>query len=233
MSTDTMLDKLNRLRANSGKEPLKSWKASKDRLMDAISDLEKQGFQDVLPGANTTVTPKTDDPEILKALTEAAAKGEEETAEEPPKPKVTKVKSELARGVPGGNDSTHSRKALADQRQKERQEKKADKRKADGKMAKVDPQKDPDKAERQKKHIADKRAKREAEGKLKPKRETNPDEITVAEIARDLGLHPKIARAKLRRHEAKINDLHTKGQDRWTFPQSAKKTLVDILQGKK
>lgn len=235
MSTDTMLGKLNRLRVNAGKPELKSWKASKDKLIDAISDLEKKGFQDVYPGADTTVIPKTDDPEILKALAEKEAEEaekDEEEGTEKKKPEVKKIKSELARGVPGGNDSTHSRKSLADQRQRERKEAKSAK-KAEKKLAKgeVDPKKDPEKAARQKKHIEDKR---KASGRdKKPPKETNANEITVAEVARELGLSPKIARAKLRRHEAKINDLHTKGQDRWTFPKSAKKTLVDILNGKK
>lgn len=228
MSTDTMLNKLNRLRVNAGKPELKSWKTSKDKLMDAISSLENQGFQDVFPGANTDAAPVTTDPEILKAL----AKEEEEKAP----PKVTKIKSELARGVPGGNDSTHSRKSLADQREKERKEAKKQKRiklsKEEQSSIKEEAA-DRGKAERQKKHIEEKRAKRAAEGKLKPAKEKNSDEITVADIARELGLHPKIARAKLRRHEAKINDLHTKGQDRWAFPKSAKKVLVDILNGKK
>jgi hypothetical protein len=234
MSADTMLNKLNRLRVNAGKPELKSWKASKDKLMDAISDLEKKGFQDVFPGADTTVIPKTDDPEILAALAKAAdeedEKGEKDEDSPKEKPKVTKIKSELARGVPAGNDSTHSRKSLADQRQKERKEKKAEKKIAKGE---VDPKKDPEKAERQKKHIEEKREKRKAEGKLKPAKEKSSDEVTVAEVARELGFSPKIARAKLRRHEAKINDLHTKGQDRWTFPKSARKTLVNILSGKK
>lgn len=245
MSTDTMLGKLNRLRVNAGKTELKSWKASKDKLIDAISDLEKQGFQDVYPGADTTVIPKTDDPEILKALAEKEAeeaeKAEEEAAEK--KPEVKKIKSELARGVPGGNDSIHSRKSLADQRQRERKEAKSAK-KAEKKLAKgeVDPKKDPEKAARQKKHIEDKRAARAEKNKAKGRDPNNgriklhhdpATEITVADIARDLGLSPKIARAKLRRHEAKINDLHMKGQDRWAFPKSAKKTLVDILNGKK
>jgi hypothetical protein len=99
MSTDTMLNKLNRLRLNAGKPELKSWKASKDKLMDAISSFENQGFQDVFPGANTDAAPVTTDPEIIKAL----AKANEEKDEDPPKgqPKITKIKSELARGVPG------------------------------------------------------------------------------------------------------------------------------------
>jgi hypothetical protein len=52
----------------------------------------------------------------------------------------------------------------------------------------------------------------------------------VADIARELDIDPKIARAKLRRHEDKISKLHTKGQDRWTFPKSARKTIADILK---
>lgn len=93
----------------------------------------------------------------------------------------------------------------------------------------VDAKKEPEKAARQKKHIEDKKKAREG----KPAKEKNDKEVTVAELCRELGIDAKQGRAKMRRHEAKIQSLHTKGQDRWTFPKSAKEVLVNILSSKK
>lgn len=241
------LDKLNRLRQNAGKPPLKSWKASKDKLIDAIKVLEEAGHLDVLPGANPNAAPQVgDDPELAKALltpdkkneTDASEEGQEKAEAELEKreeKKPTKVKAELARGVAADHHSAHSRKSLHDQRQRE---KKATKNAKDEekKLAKgqVDPDKEPEKAARQQKHIEDKKAKREKEGKAtKPAKEKSGDEITVAEIARELSLDPKIARAKLRRYEGKDSYPDTVKGERWTFPMKAKKTLIDILTGKK
>lgn len=238
------LAKLNRLRVNAGKTELKSWKASQSKLKEAITKLQEEGHTDALPGANIDATPQTDDPEVLAKLMEK--KETEETSEETTEKTVTKVKSALARGADNGAFTEHSRKSVQDQRIKERAEEKAKRKevklsKGDKKQIKDEAEdreyskkKDrDDKAERQKKHIEEKRAKRAAEGKLKPPKEKDPNEVTVADIARDLGIEPKIARAKLRRHEDKLEKLHTKGQDRWTFPKSARKDIEKILKGSK
>lgn len=212
------LDKLNRLRENAGKKPLASWKASQAKLGEAIKILEDQGFTDILPGANPEVQPITDDPEVAKNLPLTEEKTEEkvETIQEDPKPAPKKIKGKpsLANGLGTDGYARHSRKAVEDHRAKEKRDKKED----------------PDKAERQKKHIEEKREKRKAEGKLKPPKEKNDNEITVADIARELGIDPRVARAKLRRNEDKIKDLHTKGQDRWTFPKSVKSDIMKILK---
>lgn len=233
------LAKLNRLRVNAGKTELKSWKASQSKLKEAITKLQEEGHTDALPGANIDATPQTDDPEVLAKLMEK--KETEETSEETTEKTVTKVKSALARGADNGAFTEHSRKSVQDQRIKERAEEKAKRKeiklsKGDKKQIKdeaKDRKKELDRADRQKKIIEEKRAKRAAEGKLKPPKEKDPNEVTVADIARDLGIEPKIARAKLRRHEAKLEKLHTKGQDRWTFPKSAAKEIKAILKGSK
>lgn len=231
------LAKLNRLRVNAGKPELKSFKASQEKLDEAIKKLEDAGHTDVLPGANTDAAPVTDDPEV-----KAARPDDEPKPEAKKEPTKTNGKPSLARGLDTESYAHHSRKAVRDIREKEKKEKKAeaaklspeDKKqiKDEAKLRKgeVDPKKDPEKAARQKKHIEDKQAARKKAGKVAKSREKNPDEITVADIARELDMDPKIARAKLRRHEAKIEKLHTKGQDRWTFPKSAKKTIADILK---
>lgn len=210
----TRLEKLNRLRVNAGKKPLKSWKASQDSLLDAIEDLKKAGFSDALPGANLEAEPKTDDPEVAAAL-------------EKPAPEVKHIKPGLGRGLGDEKYAVHSRKAVQDHRRDEKKAAKEEKKLAKGE---VDPEKEPEKAARQKKHIEDKRAKRKTEGKGSKRKAIDPGEITVAEIARDLGIDPKQARAKLRRHEDKLIKLHTKGQDRWVFPKSAAKEIKAILK---
>lgn len=100
-----------------------------------------------------------------------------------------------------------------------------------GKLPKgqVDPKKDPEKAARQAKHIEDKRAARAG----KPAKEKSGDEVTVAELCRELGIDPKVGRAKLRRHEDKLTKLHSEGQDRWTFPKKAAAEIKAILKGGK
>lgn len=231
------LAKLNRLRVNAGKSELKSWKASKDKLLDAIAALEKEGFVDAVPGADLKVTPQTEDPVVAAALIaaekEAAARAE----------KTTIIKPGLGRGLGDEKYAVHSRKAVQDHRRDEKKERKQEKARllseedqaqikdeADHRKGKVDAKKDPEKAARQAKHIADKKAKREGAGKASVKKPINSNEITVADIARDLGIDPKIARAKLRRHEDKLTKLHTKGQDRWTFPKSAAAEIKKILK---
>ena len=231
------LDKLNRLRVNAGKLPLKSWKASQAKLDAAVQALEDAGHTDVLPGANPEAEPVTDDPEVA-----AARPADPEPPEEPAPKKVTNGKPSLARGLDTELYARNCRKAVRDHREKEKKEKKAaqvelsdeDKAqiKAEAKLRKgeVDPKKDPKKAARQKKHIEEKQAARKKAGKAPARKEVGADEITVADIARKLDIDPKVARAKLRRHEAKISKLHSKGQDRWTFPKSAEKTITDILK---
>lgn len=222
------LDKLNRLRVNAGKPELKSWKASGAKLDEAIKTLEAAGFTDVVPGADPNAKPVTDDPVIAKVL----------PAEEPKaaEPEVKKQKAQLARGLETDSMARQSRIAVQMAREKERREEKAEKvevkakekaAKKEQKIAgKVDPKKDPERAKRQEKHVKDKQAARAA----KPKAEKNDNEFTVAELCRELDIDPKVGRAKLRRHEDKISKLHTKGQDRWTFPISAKKELSSILK---
>lgn len=229
MSND--LAKLNRLRVNAGKSELKSWKASQEKLDATIKALEDAGHTDVLPGANPDAEPVIDDPEVAAAR---PAEPEPEKKE----PKVTNGKPSLARGLDTDGYAKHSRKAVRDIREAEKKEKAklspADKKQIKDEAAlrkgEVDPKKDPKKAARQKKHIEDKKAARAKAGKTSKTKTVNENEITVADIARKLDIDPKVARAKLRRHEDKISKLHTKGQDRWTFPKSAEKTITDILK---
>jgi hypothetical protein len=227
-------DKLNRLRVNAGKPELKSWKASQDKLSDAIKTLETAGFTDVLPGAVNT-TPKTDDPEIAQALTadHPMMKNMDNSTKTPPaaKKEATKVRGMLARGLDTDSYARHSREKVQDLRRAEKKAKEASDPKKTKKIAgKIDEKKDPAKAARQKKHVEDKQKARAA---APPAKEKNPNEITVADICRELDIDPKVGRAKLRRHEAKLAHFKTKGQDRWTFPIKAGDEIRKILKGSK
>ena len=228
------LDKLNRMRANINKPPLVSWKASKNKLTEAIKNLEAQGVSDVVTGANPQAKPVTDDPVVAKTLP---------SEEEKKEPETKKVKAQLAKGLETDTMARQSRIAVQMQREREREEakeakreekaaKKKDKKKKKEKLPKgqVDPEKDPEKAKRQQEHIKAKKEAREKSGKKAAKSKAGDDEITVADIARDLGIDPKVARAKLRRHEDRLKSLHTKGQDRWVFPKSAQKEISKILK---
>jgi hypothetical protein len=249
---DNNLDKLNRLRVNAGKGELKSWKASHQKLEEAITKLQKAGFVDALPGADINAKPNTSDPEIQAARPDEPEEEEkpklEDSAmmknvakEDKPEKATTRVKAHLARGLDTDQMARQSRARVRDIREQEKKDrkpaaklskkdKKQIKDEAKDRRGQVDATKDPAKAARQKKHIEEKQAARTAAGKTVKPREKNADEITVADIARELNIDPKVARAKLRRHEDKITPLHSKGQDRWTFPKSAKKTIADILK---
>lgn len=275
------LAQLNRLRVNSGKTELKSWKASKTALQEQIDKLLAAGVSDALPGAALNVVPQTDNPEIIEAMKPKEEPKDDEQNDEPKSlsesalgkmatPKSDKAdkpakkeKAKLARGLETDTMAVQSRAAVQSRRAKEKREedeankpkltkKQRKKLKKMKKLAKlneqdkaaikdeatarkpkiageVDAKKEPEKAERQKKHIADKQKAR-AE---KPVKEKDDKNFTVADLARELDIEPKVARAKLRRHEEKLQSLHTKGQDRWTFPNSAKAEVSKILSGKK
>lgn len=253
MSND--LAKLNRLRVNAGKTELKSWKASQAKLDEAVGVLENAGFTDALPGANVNAAPIIEDPEIAKARPEPEEKDDAETPAKSDEPKTTKIKPHLARGLDTDGYAKHSRTAVAQHRERERKEQKEAKKRAkldlsDADQAqiedeaksrkiagRVDPKADPEKAKRQLDKVDAKRKDREEKNKAAGKNPANgrlkapgDDEITVAEISRELDIDPKVARAKLRRHEDKLTKLHTKGQDRWTFPKTAKAEIVKILK---
>jgi hypothetical protein len=59
--------------------------------------------------------------------------------------------------------------------------------------------------------------------KLTPK--TNGNEVTIAQLARELGINPRVARAKCRRRRAELN---AQGKA-WSFPAAAREQLVKFL----
>lgn len=236
------LDKLNRLRVNAGKTELKAWKASQAKLEEQIKALEDAGFTDVLPGANTAAQPITNDPEVAAARAEpdpppsiedsALAKHIDNTPPVERKPATTtKAKAHLARGLDTDPYARQSRERVRDLREKEKAEEA--KKKSSLKKGQVDSKKDPEKAKRQEKHIAEKRAQREKEGKLKPVKEKDPNKVTAADLAREIDMDPKVARAKLRRHADKIQKIVKDWDGSWEFPKKAAEDIKKILRSEK
>lgn len=233
----TDLAKLNRLRENAGMQPLKSWKASKEKLQEKIDDLIEKGYVDVLPGADVSVAPKTDDPEL------AAARPEDK-----PPPTVNKVRPGLGRGVESDAFGRQCRESIRDSREKERKDAKSNRRKAKkGEVqlseedkrflkdesafrGKVDPSKDPEKAKRQADKVKAKKDKRQADGKTTKK--IVEDQVTAADLAREVGMSPKVARAKFRRHQKKIKDIYPQwgGIGDWVFPKKLASDIKKILK---
>lgn len=196
------------------------------------------------PDAKADTPPTADEIPALKDS--ALSKNVGNPVVEENKDKIHKHPARLARGT---DTETHCRKAVADAREKTKKEKKADKERKksiDKDFKRSDKGKKPKKAKIKKnkdgtatktttsgnvrqlgKELAEKITKQRKE-KHADKR-ADPDNFTVAELGRECGMDPKVARAKLRRHEDKIKKLHTKGQDRWVFPNSARKQLKAIL----
>jgi len=252
---ESQLGKLNRLRLNASKPELKSWKASTAKLQEAITSLESAGFIDVLPGANIETRPVTDDPVVAKNLPLA----DEEKLIEKPSPKTTKVPTGLARGIDVPDTWTrHSREKMKDENARLRADKKvklgdsikeqalklSELEKAGIKeealaRGQVDPKKDPEKAARQAKHVADKKAarasrpdKKSKDDKPKASTEVSDDQITIADLARELGREPKIVRSKLRRpkYAEAVAKLRVKGREDWVFPKSAREELLKLVK---
>ena len=229
--------KLNRLRVNAGKAELKSWKASEVKLDETITKLEAAGFVDTIPGANPDAPPVIDDPAVAKAR---PLKEEEEEPKDAKDKEPTKYKPGLGRGLHNEPYARSCRKAIQDHRRREKaeakkarlsdKEKRAIEEEAEFRKGRVDPKKDPEKAKRQQEKIAAKQAARKAAGKTAKKREVGDDQITAADIARSLGIDPKIARAKLRRYEDKPEYPKPVEGERWVFPKSAEKALTKILK---
>lgn len=237
------LEMLNRLRVNAGKSELGSWKASKVKLVEAVKSLQAAGYTDALPGANLAAKPKTDDPVIakvlpkeeetpkpkkskglhpaIKSVTSTDHKTVEIKSEPKKEPVVTSGKAKLARGLETESMARQSRIAI--QMDREREKRESDKVKSETKAAakeeKAAAKKDkPKKTKTNKKSVFTKAPK-------------NDNEVTVADICRELDIDPKIGRAKLRRHTDKLAKLYAKGvTEGWTFPIAAKAALINILK---
>lgn len=251
---DQPFDKLNRLRKKAGQRPLKSWKASADDLQHQIERLENDGYEDPGPDPIPVEQPPVDFGPDAKADTPPTAdeipslKDSPLIANPDPEKPVVKHPARLARGT---ETESHCRKAVADAREKTKKEKKAlkeNQRFLAGKKPKLTKkQRKAAKKARLQKHKDGTATKTTTAGnKRKLGKELvdkidkqskakhadsriDKDNFTVAELARECDMDPKVARAKLRRHEDRIKKLHSKGQDRWVFPNTARKTLKEIL----
>ena len=64
----------------------------------------------------------------------------------------------------------------------------------------------------------------------KTKVAAEPKVFSLADLARDLELDPKIARAKARRNADSFNKLRVKGDDHWNFPVAKREAVSRLLQ---
>lgn len=55
--------------------------------------------------------------------------------------------------------------------------------------------------------------------------------FTLAALARDLKVDPKVARAKARRNADQFGKLRSKGADNWTFPVARREAVSQLLTG--
>lgn len=203
------------------------------------------------PAIIAALTPKEKVKDDVPSLADSAMGKMATPAPAEPEKVATRGRASLARGLDTDIMATQSRMAVQMARSKEKREKKAiddaakpkeakvklskadkkqikDEQKAREARGEVNAKKDPEKAARQQQHIKDKQAARAA----KPKVEKDDKLITVADLARELDVDPKVARAKLRRYEGKAEYPKTVAGERWTFPKSAKDALSKILSSK-
>lgn len=59
----------------------------------------------------------------------------------------------------------------------------------------------------------------------------NAKVFTLAALARDLKVDPKVARAKARRNADQFGKLRSKGADNWTFPVARREAVSQLLTG--
>lgn len=226
MNLEDSLAKLNRLRKRANQRSVTAWKGSTDQLEAQIKRLEKEGYED--PGAPEPIDfgpdAKADIPPTAKQI---AALKERPGYAPGDQDKLHIMPTRLARGT---DTESHCKKAVQDLRRDSSPKKK--------KKAKFKDNKDGSATKTttagKKRHIGkdlNNQIKKQREDKHSDKRADDKN-FTVAELARDLGMDAKVARAKLRRHEDDIKKLHSKGQDRWVFPNSAKKQIAAILKPK-
>lgn len=58
----------------------------------------------------------------------------------------------------------------------------------------------------------------------------DPDVVTLADLARELGRNPKVIRAKLRRlYNGDNAELPTPIGDRWTFARDAREAVLELI----
>jgi hypothetical protein len=54
--------------------------------------------------------------------------------------------------------------------------------------------------------------------------------FSLADLARELNINPKVARAKARRHSDKVDVLRGSGLAQWVFPATARSALTELLK---
>lgn len=132
---------------------------------------------------------------------------------EPPAPKdVIRYPAKLARGT---ETESHCRKAVADARRFKKRDRDAEK--LSTKPARV----------------VDKHHNLQQRPKEKPKAaqpvKSTGDTFTLADLAREMGVDPKKARAKARRIPDEVEKLQKGQTTGWNFPASARKRMMEVI----
>lgn len=212
-SNAAVLHHLNRRLRELGKPELKVWKASREKLIERIVQTDLDTAFAPTPEPASAPAAKEKDNEIggndeqPQSLADSAMAQNVAKPPRPKKPTTTKHPAHLARGLETELYAKNCRDRVRDIREKER---------AEAKKAK------PTKADKKKPTATKAAAPRVTE--------TNPDHVTVADIARELGVNPKVARNKLRRRGSSL-PATVAGASAWTFHKKDKATLVEILSG--
>ena len=213
-SNAAVLHHLNRRLRELGKPELKVWKASREKLIERIVQTDLDTAFAPAPEPASAPAAKEKDNEIggndeqPQSIADSAMAQNIAKPAKPKKPTTTRHPAHLARGLETELYAKNCRDRVRDIREKER----ADAKK--GKPAKAD-----------KKSTAPKVA-----SAPRVNADANPDHVTVADIARELGVNPKVARNKLRRRGSSL-PATVVGASAWTFHKKDKPTLVEILSG--
>jgi transposase-like protein len=211
-SNAAVLHHLNHRLRELGKPELKVWKASREKLIERIVQTDPDTAFAPAPEPAPAPAAKEKDNGIggiddqPQSLADSAMAQNVAKPAKPKKPTKTVHPAHLARGLETELYARNCRDRVRDIREKERAAAKSTK------PAKGD-----------KKTTAPKVA-----AAPKANVEANPNYVTVADIARELGVNPKVARNKLRRRGSSLPEAVT-GASAWTFHKKDRALLVEML----
>ena len=209
-----LLERLNAIRADLGHKQLKAWKGSRAELESTLQKAKieaQQHFDKKIAAAEATA----DANKIEVKLLGEEGRGETRpvTAEDMKDAVVIDSLTELHPGDLNAHPVVKARKA--EEAKKPAKKTKAKKiAEAQDKMARSDPK------------VKAKMEERHSKKKAKP----TGDTFTLADLARDLDINPKVARAKTRRHATKLEAFRV-GTEGWVFDGKHRAEVSKLLKG--